>query len=52
LHQLIPHKEERFLFTVYPMFFVLLGAALAECAEGGIWSAARRDSSGSRTARR
>ncbi len=28
VHSAIPHKEERFIFTVLPLFFVLLGEAL------------------------
>ncbi len=30
IHSLVPHKEERFVFSVLPLAFVLLGAALAE----------------------
>jgi hypothetical protein len=30
IHSLIPHKEERFVFSVLPLAFVLLGAALTE----------------------
>ncbi len=30
VHSIIPHKEERFLFSVLPLAFALLGAALAQ----------------------
>jgi hypothetical protein len=30
IHSVIPHKEERFVFSVLPLAFVLLGAAVAE----------------------
>jgi len=29
VHSAIAHKEDRFLFSIWPLFFVLLGAALA-----------------------
>ncbi|HSI06653.1 MAG TPA: hypothetical protein VLC93_19345, partial [Myxococcota bacterium] len=34
VHSLIPHKEERFVFSVLPLAFVLLGAALVEARLG------------------
>jgi hypothetical protein len=37
-HSLVPHKEDRFLFPVLPLLFVLLGSALAEIRSGGRWS--------------
>lgn len=37
-HSLVGHKEDRFLFPILPLLFVLLGAALADLTEGGRWS--------------
>ncbi|MFC1609957.1 hypothetical protein ACFL6C_03280 [Myxococcota bacterium] len=36
-HSLVPHKEDRFLFPILPLLFVVLGAALAAIREGGRW---------------
>jgi hypothetical protein len=36
-HTLVPHKEDRFLFPILPLLFVLLGAALAQLREAGRW---------------
>lgn len=36
-HSAIPHKEERFLFTILPLLWVLLGAALAERSRANGW---------------
>ncbi len=33
IHSLIPHKEERFVFSVLPLAFVLIGAALPHTKE-------------------
>jgi hypothetical protein len=33
-HSVIDHKEDRFLFPMLPLFFVLVGAALAELRKG------------------
>lgn len=37
VHSLIGHKEDRFMFPILPLFFVLLGTALEEAARGGVW---------------
>jgi hypothetical protein len=37
-HSLVPHKEDRFLFPILPLLFVLLGAALAELRRGDPWA--------------
>ncbi|MEW5850974.1 MAG: hypothetical protein AB2A00_19460 [Myxococcota bacterium] len=36
-HSTVGHKEERFMFTVLPLFFILLGAGLARAWEGAAW---------------
>jgi hypothetical protein len=37
VHSFIGHKEERFMFTMLPLFFVLLGAAVVELEDQGRW---------------
>ena len=37
VHSCIGHKEDRFMFSVLPLFFVPLGAALVEAVRGARW---------------
>lgn len=38
-HSLVGHKEDRFMFPVLPLFFVLLATALEAAARGTLWQA-------------
>jgi hypothetical protein len=40
VHSVVGHKEDRFLFPILPLLFVLLGAALADLAGGSRWARA------------
>jgi hypothetical protein len=37
VHSMVGHKEERFMFTVLPLFFIILGAALADAWDAHGW---------------